>query len=145
LPCPFFSSTLSTNHCCCYVYCSYKCSRAWCISAESQSFIGLFNRISRLSAQHPTGDEASNGGCNSGPTGHDFKDNFNIYFLFFTIRTGPFPKCENRSGFQIGCQVRTWVVSLDGFTKCENFSIRFSWWLSYLLLIENRDENRRQF
>jgi hypothetical protein len=31
LPYPFFSSTLSTNHCCCYVYCNYKCSRAWCI------------------------------------------------------------------------------------------------------------------
>jgi hypothetical protein len=28
---PFFSRTLSTNHCCCYVYCSYICSRAWCI------------------------------------------------------------------------------------------------------------------
>jgi hypothetical protein len=27
--------------------------------------------------------------------GDDFQDNFNIYFLFFTIRTGPFPTCEN--------------------------------------------------
>jgi hypothetical protein len=26
-----FSRTLSINHCCCYVYCSYKCSRALCI------------------------------------------------------------------------------------------------------------------
>ncbi len=31
LPCPIFSWTLSTNHCCWYVYCSYKCSRAGCI------------------------------------------------------------------------------------------------------------------
>jgi len=31
LPYPFFSWTLSTNHCCCYVYCSCKWSRAWCI------------------------------------------------------------------------------------------------------------------
>ncbi len=30
LPCPFFSWTPSTNQCCCYVYCSYKCSQ-WCI------------------------------------------------------------------------------------------------------------------
>jgi hypothetical protein len=45
-------------------------------------------------------------GCNSVPTGHDLPDNSNIYFLFFTMRTGPFSKCENRSGSQIGCQVR---------------------------------------
>jgi hypothetical protein len=27
----FFSLTFSTNHCCYYVYCSYKCSWAWCV------------------------------------------------------------------------------------------------------------------
>jgi hypothetical protein len=27
LPCPCFSWTSSPNHCCCSVYCSYKCSR----------------------------------------------------------------------------------------------------------------------
>jgi hypothetical protein len=31
LPCPFFSWTPSTNQCCRYVYCRYKCSRASCI------------------------------------------------------------------------------------------------------------------
>jgi hypothetical protein len=50
------------------------------------------------------GDEASNGGCNSGPIGHDFPHNSTIYFLFFTMRTGPFPKCEDRSSSQIECQ-----------------------------------------
>jgi hypothetical protein len=42
LPCPFFSWTLSTNHCCCYVYCSYKCPRAF--NAEFQYFIPRFNQ-----------------------------------------------------------------------------------------------------
>jgi hypothetical protein len=37
-------------------------------NAKSQYFIPLFNKI-------PRWDEASNGGCNSGPTGHDFPDN----------------------------------------------------------------------
>jgi hypothetical protein len=41
-------------------------------------------------------------GCNSAPTGHDFPYNSNIYFLFFTMRTGPFSKCEHRFGSQIG-------------------------------------------
>jgi hypothetical protein len=31
LPGPCFSWTPSTNHCCCFVYCSYKCSRASCV------------------------------------------------------------------------------------------------------------------
>jgi len=35
------------------------------------------------------------GGCNLGPTGHDFPHNSDIYFLFFTMRTRPFSKCEN--------------------------------------------------
>ncbi len=56
------------------------------------------------------------GGCNSGPTGHGFPDNSNIYFLFFTMRIAPFSKCENRSGSQIGYQVRTWEV----LTSSEN-------------------------
>jgi len=82
-------------------------------NAESQYFIPLFNRISWLSAEHPTGNEASNGGCNSGPTGHDFQDNFNIYFLFFTIRTGPFPTCENQEPVRFS----NWMPgeSLGGF------------------------------
>jgi hypothetical protein len=42
-------------------------------SPASQHFILLFNKICR---QQPGGDEASNEGCNSGPTGHDFTDNF---------------------------------------------------------------------
>jgi hypothetical protein len=54
------------------------------------NFIPLFNRISRLCGcvsypylikfqefanNSPGGDEASNEGCNSGSTGHDFTDN----------------------------------------------------------------------
>jgi len=80
-------------------------------------FHTLIYKISLLCRPQPRGDEASNGGCNSGSTGHDFSDNFNIYFLFFTVRTGPFSKCENRSSFQIGCQVTTWAV----LTSTENF------------------------
>jgi hypothetical protein len=88
---------------------------------ESQYFIPLFNKISWLSGQQQRGDEASTGGrCNSGPIGHDF----NIYritliFTFYCLpmRTGPFPKCENRSGSHIGCQVRTWAVcTSSGFS-----------------------------
>jgi hypothetical protein len=37
--------------------------------------IPLFNKISLLCGQQPGGDEAPNEGCNSGPTGHDFRDN----------------------------------------------------------------------
>jgi hypothetical protein len=49
------------------------------------------------------------GGCNSGPTGHDFPHNSIIYFLFSTMRTGPFSRCENLSGSH-------WTV----FTSNEN-------------------------
>jgi len=42
-------------------------------NSESQYFIPL---ISWLCRQQPGGDEASNEGCNSDPTGHDFTDNF---------------------------------------------------------------------
>jgi hypothetical protein len=88
---------------------------------QSQYFILLFNKISWLCRPQPRGDEASNEGCDSGLTGHDFLDSFNIYFLFFTMRTGPFSKCENRSRFQIGCQVRTWAV----LTSNENLKSGF--------------------
>ncbi len=30
-----------------------------------------------------------------------------LIYIFITIRIGPFSNCENRSGFQFGCQVRT--------------------------------------
>jgi hypothetical protein len=39
-PCPFFSWTLSTNHCC-HVYSSYKYSRPDAFNPESQYFIPL--------------------------------------------------------------------------------------------------------
>jgi hypothetical protein len=81
-------------------------------NAESQYFIPLLNKISWLGGQQSGGDEASNGGCKSGPTGHDFPHNSNIYFLFFTMRTGPFSKCENQSSSQIECQVRTFIPVL---------------------------------
>jgi hypothetical protein len=45
----------------------------------SQHFIPLFNKISWLCRQQPGGDEASNEGCNSGPTGRDFTDNSNVH------------------------------------------------------------------
>jgi hypothetical protein len=74
------------------------------------------------------GDEASNGGCNSGPIGHDFPHNSTIYFLFFTMRTGPFPKCEDRSSSQIECQVRILIPVL----------------MTVLIPTENRIENWRR-
>ncbi len=49
------------------------------VSPETQYFITLFNKISWLCGQQPGGDEASNEGCNSGPTGHDFRYNSNIH------------------------------------------------------------------
>jgi hypothetical protein len=114
------------------------------LNSESQYFIPLFNKISWLCRQQQRGDEASNGGgCNSGPIGHDF----NIYritllftFYFLPMRTGPFSKCENRSGSHIGCQVRTWAV----LTSSENHQSWISWRFSSWILIENRTENRRQ-
>jgi hypothetical protein len=45
------------------------------INPESQYFIPLFNKISWLCGQQPSGDEASNEGCNWCPIGHDFTDN----------------------------------------------------------------------
>jgi len=103
-------------------------------NSESQYFIPLFNRSSWLCVQHPTGNEASNGGCNSGPIAHDFQDNSNIYFIFITMRIGSFSKCEIRFGFHIGCQVRTWAVFPYLFSLTWEPSIRFSLWLSYLVL-----------
>ncbi len=134
LPYHFFSWKLPTNRCY-YVYCM-------CTVAINVLEPGAFNaisvfhtliyKISLLSRPQPRGDEASKGGCNSGSTGHDFSDNFNIYFFIFTMRTGPFSKCENRSSFQIGCQVTTWAV----LTSSENlqsgshdsFSLASSHW-----------------
>jgi hypothetical protein len=60
LPCPFFSWTLSTNHCCpamCTV--AIKVLEPGPFNAESQYFIPLFNRISWLCGQHLRGYEAS--------------------------------------------------------------------------------------
>ncbi len=70
------------------------------------------------------------GGCDSGPTGHEFQDNSNIYFFIAwepdssqNVRTGPVFKLDAR-----------WEPS-----------IRFSWWLSSPVLNKNRSENRCQF
>jgi hypothetical protein len=87
LPCPFFSWTLErfqpiTTAATCTV--SINVLEPGAFNAESQYFIPLFNKISRLCAQQQRGDEASNGGgCNSGPIGYDF----NIYriTLIFTF------------------------------------------------------------
>jgi hypothetical protein len=103
-------------------------------NAESQYFIPLFNQISWLCGQHPRGDEASSAGCNSGPTGHAFPDNSNIYLIFFTMRIGPFSKCENRSGSQIDCQVRTWAVLTRRSHLQWEPPIRFSWQLTFSVL-----------
>ncbi len=85
-----FSWTLSTNHYCLVHF----------VLSFSTYFMPLFNKISWLCGQQPAGgdEEASNGGWNSGPTGHDFPD---LLFKHFTMRTGPFSKCEHRSGSQI--------------------------------------------
>ncbi len=82
-------------------------------NAESQYFIPLFNRFSQLCGQHPRGDEASNGVVQLRANRADFLDNANIWFLFFTMRIGPFSKCQNRFGSQIGCQVKTWAVLIS--------------------------------
>jgi hypothetical protein len=57
----------------------------------------LFNKISWLCGQQTGGVEASNEGCNSGPTGHDFTDNSIIYPQWHThlqsiLRCGCIPK-----------------------------------------------------
>jgi hypothetical protein len=51
-------------------------------NAESQYFItpSLIKFHDFADNKQPRGDEASNRGCNSGPRGHDFPDNSNIYF-----------------------------------------------------------------
>jgi len=83
--------------------------------AKSQYFIPLFNRISWLCGQHPTRDEVSNGRCNSGPT--DPNQN---------VRTGPV--------FKLHAMWEPGQFSLDGCHTEWEASIRFSWWLSYLVL-----------
>jgi hypothetical protein len=62
--------------------------------------------------KHPTRDETSNGGCNSGPT----NPNQNV-------RTGPV--------FKLDAMWEPGQFSLDGCHLEWEPSIRFSWWLSY--------------
>jgi hypothetical protein len=108
------------------------------LNAEFQYFIPLFNRISCLCAQHPRGDdEASNwvfgggeGGATQAPQGMTFQITLIFTFLFFTTRTAPTSKCENRSGSQIDDQVRTREVFTRRFSPQWKPSIRFSWRLT---------------
>jgi hypothetical protein len=79
-------------------------------NAGSQYFIPLLNRFAHNIQE---GMKHQMGWCNSAPTGHDFLDNANIWFLFFTMRIGPFSNCQNRFGSQIGCQVKTWAVLIS--------------------------------
>jgi len=124
----FFTWTVSTNHSCWYVYCSYKCSRAWCIYCWVSVFhILIFKKFMTFQTIAKRGWR-SNGGFNSGSTRHDFLDNYNIYFLFFTMRTGPFPKCENQSNFMPS-------ESLSEAHLRWEPSIQFSWWFSSSILI----------
>ncbi len=78
LPCPFFYWAPSINHCSAMCTVAINVLEPRAFNAESQHFIPLFNKISWLCGQPPGGDEASNEGCNSGPIGHDFTDNFNV-------------------------------------------------------------------
>jgi hypothetical protein len=79
-------------------------------NARSQYFIPLFNRIRR-------GDEASNwGGATQAQQGMTFRITLIFPFNFVPMVTGPFSKCENRSGSQIECQVRTWAVLSKRFS-----------------------------
>jgi hypothetical protein len=48
-------------------------------NAEFQYFIPLFNTISSLCGQQLGGDETSNEGCNSRPTGYDFTHNLSTW------------------------------------------------------------------
>jgi hypothetical protein len=75
--------------------------------------------------------EASNAGCKSGPTGHDFPDNSNIYFLFLPWE--PVPPQNVRTGL---------VRRLDAMWES---SIRFSWKFSSPILTENLNENWCRF
>jgi hypothetical protein len=81
-------------------------------NAESQYFIPLFNRFSQLCGQHPRGDEASNGVVQLRANRADFLDNANIWFLFFTMRIGPFSKCQNQFSWQFSSPTLTGRFSL---------------------------------
>jgi len=70
-------------------------------NSGSQYFIPLFNRISWLCVQHPTGDEASNGG---GVLGMTLKITLIYIYILLqlesdpsqTVRTGPVFKSDAR-------------------------------------------------
>jgi len=55
-PCPCFSWMPSTNHCCCFLYCSYKCSRASCNVIPSLSISYPY-----LITFHDCGDNSQEG------------------------------------------------------------------------------------
>jgi hypothetical protein len=111
-------------------------------NAESQYFIPLFNNISWLCGPHPRGDEASNGGCNSGPTGpHDFQ--ITLIFTFYFSAWEPDLSQNVRNGAILKWAVR-WELgrfSLAGFHLQWETSTRFFWQLTNPVLTENRDEN----
>jgi hypothetical protein len=77
LPCPFFSWMFSTSHCSIMCIVIINVFEPNAFNNEFQYFIPLFNKISWVCEQQPKGDEASNEGCNLGPTRHDFMDSSN--------------------------------------------------------------------
>jgi hypothetical protein len=110
-------------------------------NAESQYFIPLFNTNSWLCWQHPKGNEASNGGCNSGPTGHDFLHNANIWFLCLPWESDPSQNVKTGS-----------VLNLDARWKRELFSSPVRTFNPVLIfdshwpvLTENWTQNQRWF
>jgi hypothetical protein len=104
-----FSWTPSTNHRCCYVYVAINALEPRALNSESQYFIPLFNKISWLCRQQPGGDEASNEGCNSGPTVRDFTDNF--IMLWNVLGAG-------NCAWIVWCKlIRSWVEMGNDFKK----------------------------
>jgi len=75
LPCPFVPERLHPITAAAMCPIAINVLEPCAFHPESQCFIPLINKISWLCGQQPGGDEASNEGCNSGPTGHDFLDN----------------------------------------------------------------------
>jgi hypothetical protein len=134
LPCPCFSWTPSPNHFCCFALCivaiNVLAPRAF--NAESQYFIPWFNKISWLCVQQPGGDEASNEGCNSGPTGDDFMDkyiNVSPKFTFNDQFWRPPPPPPALFYFKvIPFCLRTYVPWNNG--TCFLISVRLESWLS---------------
>jgi hypothetical protein len=110
LPCPFFSFPERFQPITAAVMCTVTINvlEPGAFNAEFQYFIPLFNThfiTLRITAR---GDEASQmAGETQAQTGHEFPDNSNICFLFFTMRTEPFSEYENRSGSHIARHVRT--------------------------------------